>query len=184
MRWEQVESLTSRAIQRRGNGGCRCPVVDLVELSIRWEDKVKLRSFSSREREMLKQEKESSFRELYFPAASHKLSQARMQEEKSNVTVFIKDDGQFNTFNDEDEETPSSQQGSGSKQQQDHQLTVKDSPSTASVSFQIQVETQFGDEVYICGSCPELGSWVPAFSKKLMTNKVNLTCPPASSCKT
>jgi len=119
----------------------------------RWEDKVKLRSFSSREREMLKQEK------------------ARMQEEKSNVTVFIKDDGQFNTFNDEDEETPSSQQGSGSKQQQDHQLTVKDSPSTASVSFQIQVETQFGDEVYICGSCPELGSWVPAFSKKLMTNK-------------
>lgn len=38
------------------------------------------------------------------------------------------------------------------------------------VSFQIQVNTNYGEEVFVCGGHEKLGNWIPANSLKLSTS--------------
>jgi len=53
------------------------------------------------------------------------------------------------------------------------ELVSKDAHSKGEqlVSFQVQVNTNYGEEVWLCGSDPSIGAWVPAKGIKLSTSK-------------
>ncbi|WP_232831976.1 carbohydrate-binding module family 20 domain-containing protein [Nocardiopsis sp. FIRDI 009] len=45
--------------------------------------------------------------------------------------------------------------------------------TTVATEFNVQAETHYGQEVYVVGSIPELGSWDPASGLRLSTNETS-----------
>jgi len=62
---------------------------------------------------------------------------------------------------------------------------------TSTVTFQVQVNTNYGEEVWVCGSDAALGEWIPTKGVMLKTTKdsyplwvarVQVTCSLACTC--
>uniref|UniRef100_A0A7S4JTC4 CBM20 domain-containing protein n=1 Tax=Guillardia theta TaxID=55529 RepID=A0A7S4JTC4_GUITH len=137
----------------------------------------------SRDGSRLKWEEKVIDRKL--PHQLYRNIQDAVENSKNDVIEFVCEDGKFNLQEKEvsstlplhghktAEETVRSEKVSNPPRATRKQQESSEEEEEAKhlVTFQVTVNTNYGEEVFVCGSDPALGSWIPSMGIQLTTTK-------------